>query len=210
LAAGNGYGLPAAIAPRKARTSIGLGSSNGGYWVDGTATQVTLYTNNNDVSLQGVEADSQGYLSVSTDAYYTNVTASDQSIYASMGIDVSTGTTDIIKAFKRAQLPQIGPISPIDRTIGCAGQAGASLAKDLTGIGTVQDLATALATGSFQPLVKVGDGLDVAEKAGTFGSRLLSGAAGKVAGGIGKVAGPMGKAYSATQAAIEFGSCEGW
>jgi RHS repeat-associated protein len=183
---------------------------NGGYWVDGTATQVTLYNNNNDVSLQGVEADSQGYLSVSTDAYYTNVTASDQSIYTSMGIDVSTGTTDIIKAFKRAQLPQIGPISPIDRTIGCAGQAGASLAKDLTGIGTVQDLATALATGSFQPLVNVGDGLDVAEKAGTFGSRLLSGAAAKVAGGIGKVAGPMGKAYSATQAAIEFGSCEGW
>jgi hypothetical protein len=65
--------------------------------------------------------------------------------------------------------------------------AGASLAKDLTGIGTVQDLATALATGSFQPLVTVGDGPGVAENAGTFGSRLLSGAAAKVAGGIGKL-----------------------
>jgi hypothetical protein len=87
---------------------------------------------------------------------------------------------------------------------------GRKPSQSLTGIGTVQDLATALATGSFQPLVNVGDGPGVAENAGTFGSRLLSGAAAKVAGGIGKVAGPMGKAYSATQAAIEFGSCEGW
>jgi RHS repeat-associated protein len=47
---------------------------NGGYWVDGTVTKVTLYTNSNDVGLSGMweTGDKAGQL---TDSYYAGVSA---------------------------------------------------------------------------------------------------------------------------------------
>jgi RHS repeat-associated protein len=80
------------------------GNGNGGYWVDGTVTNINLYTNSDDVSLQGVLPDNQGYLTVSTDAYYTQVSQSDQRTYAAMGIDIPTGMVDIIRQFRIAQI----------------------------------------------------------------------------------------------------------
>lgn len=51
----------------------------GGYWVDGTATQVTLFTNSNDVGLSGQIGGSQLGQGQSTDAFYSSVNATEQS-----------------------------------------------------------------------------------------------------------------------------------
>jgi len=47
---------------------------NGGYWVDGTVTKVTLYTNSNDVGLSGMW-ETGANAGQQTDSYYSNVSA---------------------------------------------------------------------------------------------------------------------------------------
>ncbi len=68
---------------------MGDGKGNkgtGGYWVDGTATQVTLFTNSNDVGLSGQIGGNQMGQGQSTDAFYNNVFANQQ--------DANLNTTD--------------------------------------------------------------------------------------------------------------------
>lgn len=82
--------------------------SHGGYWVDGTVTSVTAYTGSNDVWLQGQVTNEAGY-TTSTDAYYTQITAQNQSFFASLGFPNLSGTVDLIPLARQMRWHRCGP-----------------------------------------------------------------------------------------------------
>jgi hypothetical protein len=127
-----------------------------------------------------------------------------------MGINIRTGTQDVVKAVQQSKIRPFLPMNPWDRQNDCAGKAVGDVAKDLTGASTVDDIAHALVTGSIQPLVNVGNGLDVARGAGDIASKVLSGTPGKIAASIGKGFGAAATPYSMGKAALGFGACMGW
>ena len=189
---------------------------HGGFWVDGTLTQVNLFSNSNDVSLGGTVSGPDGQ--VATGAVYTTVTDSDQQVLTSMGLPNLVGkTVDLVQLSTQLQFQQrnslFGTIEPTPRLYvagDCAAGAGGKLAKDLTGMSTVKDVVDAVVDKNFKPLVSTGNALDAAEKAGEGGAKILKGTAGKVMGGIGKTAGRLGKAYSVAKAGMSFAECMGW
>lgn len=61
------------------QSSSGECGGSGGYWVDGTATKVTLFTNSNDVGLSGQIGGNQMGQGQATDAFYTSASANQQS-----------------------------------------------------------------------------------------------------------------------------------
>jgi hypothetical protein len=96
----------------------------------------------------------------------------------------------------------------------CAATAAGDIAKDLTGISTLNDIVDAAATGSIRPLVSgenaLDNGLDVVEKTGELASKVLTGTPGKVMGIVGKRAGQFGTVLSVVKAGAGMKSCMGW
>jgi len=188
--------------------------NNGGYWVDGTVSHVTLYTNSNDVALEGTMTDQNGF-QTTTDAYHTTVTTYNQLFFVGLGYPQQVGqTVDVIKLVDMARrggpLGSIGPTPFWDKASDCGAGATGRLAKDLTGFSAIGDIVDAASIPSMQPLLDPGNALDLAEKTGEAGSFLLGGTAGKVMGAIGDVAGKAGIGLSVATAGLSFGSCMGW
>jgi hypothetical protein len=194
---------------------------NGGFWVDGKVTNITLFSNSDDVLLRGLDRDSQGYLTIQTGSAYVNVRDSiDQQIYnAPIG-----STLDVIYQHQLQQLPRIGPQDPLDVALGCGAQVTVSVAKDVTGISLLNDVASALANGSIKPITG-GDAATLAEKglgrggnnsttrhavswiAKRVGSRVSTQTAGKAMRHMGAHAGALGAAISVYNAGDEFANC---
>src|SRR5437667_7174962 len=146
-------------------------------------------------------------------------------MFDAMGISTSTGTVDILRQIRQAQLPQIGSQSPIDVAIGCGGQTAVSLAKDLSGVSLLNDAASALAAGNLKPLLNPGDSAELTERGAEYaagnataraavrsvarglGDKISTKAAGKLLGVVGKKAGAIGAATAVYQAGSEFADC---
>jgi hypothetical protein len=75
-----------------ANSSSGECGSTGGYYVDGTATKLTTYSNSNDVALSGQVGGNQLGQGQSTDAYYSSVYAN-QNAANLQTVDVSDTST---------------------------------------------------------------------------------------------------------------------
>ncbi|MDE1155564.1 MAG: hypothetical protein PW735_07500, partial [Acidobacteriaceae bacterium] len=76
-----GNGVESVDANSSKTECMGDGGKNkgtGGYWVDGTATQVTLFSNSNDVGLSGQPGGTQLGNGQATDAFYSSVYANSQ------------------------------------------------------------------------------------------------------------------------------------
>jgi hypothetical protein len=130
---------------------------NHGYWVDGTVTNIILFTNINDVSLSGFTTDTDGNRT-STGAIYVSATGSFRGLIYDWGYTGLTGTYDLFELYRnRPQIFTIGRQNPLDVAIDCAASGGPKLALDLSPFSLLPDLADALSKGSPKPLVDSGD-----------------------------------------------------
>ena len=171
---------------------------NHGYWVDGTATHVQLYSNNNDVGLSGHTTDSQGN-QTPTDSFYTSATGHLSDAIQQMGYTGLTGTVELHQLYNnRPNMHMMGPQNPVDVWAGCISGGVPKLALDLSPIGIVPDALDAAMGGSVNPLFNSGD------KANDAGNAVE--VAGKTAealqktlpflGPVAKHAGPIGMTLS--------------
>jgi RHS repeat-associated protein len=186
--------------------------TNGGYWVDGTVTHVSLYTNSNDVGLTGYTIDSNGN-QTTTDAFYTNAdTPENQSLLNYMGYFGYHGTVDMIQlANYRQQHPLAHWTAPSTSEIvtGCLFRGGGNLALDLSPVGIVPDLANAAQQGSVNPLFNsgnrlhdTGNAVDVADRVASALEKTLPVA--KVAGDILK---PVGVTLAVYKGVVDTYGC---
>jgi RHS repeat-associated protein len=183
----------------------------GGYWVDGTVnlSQSTVFSNNNDVQLSGSITDSAGN-TTSTNSYYTSATGHLSGAISWLGYTGLTGTVDLYQLVQnRPTMRMIGPQNPVDVAIGCAGQSGVGVAKDVSGVGLLSDTIDAAMSGSLKPLFNSGDrlndagnGADVAEKTAGALEKTLP-----VAAHFGKALGYFGAGITVAKAGRDFYNC---
>lgn len=174
---------------------------NGGYWVDGTFTHGTVFSNSDDVQLSGYTMDSNGNR-VSTDAYWTNATGGNSDLIAAMGYTGLTGTVDLVHLYQnRPNFASIGPMDRFDVWSGCIAGGAPQLVLDFTPFGIVPDAVKAMQSDSLKPLFNSGDRLentgnavDLAEKTAKALEKTLP-----LAGEAGKVLGPAAIAIGAVK-----------
>jgi hypothetical protein len=143
------------------------------------------------------------------------VTPGNQQLFTDLGFPQSLGrNVDVINlvsiARRSGPLGSIGPVSFDNRAADCGVGAAGALAKDLTGMSTLEGVVNAATIPSLQPLLNPENALDAAETAGDVASKVLSGTPARIAGGFGKAAGRAGSVFSIAMAAKGFGSCMGW
>jgi RHS repeat-associated protein len=207
----DGYSIESVDTNSSRRECSGEGSNQGtgGYWVDGTVDHVTVFTNSDDVSLQGHYAgDPKG----STNAYYTMIKATPWEAENIFGDTPTNKPFDLILQAKISSGPQM-EAAPPPSALGCGFTAAGNTALHMTpGVGLVLDLGDAAEKGSLKPLI--GLPVEGAEKGlehastsraaqgavksalGTAGEKVSLKAAGKVLGKAGKLAGLAGIALS--------------
>jgi hypothetical protein len=183
---------------------------NGGYWVDGTFTSGTVYTNNNDVSLTGHTTDSSGN-QTSTDAFYTSATSPMGSyLLTSWGYTGLIGTVNLSQLYRnKPGVNFIGPQNPIDVAAGCIGSGAVGVASDLSGYALLHDLQQSAMTGSLNPAFNSGDRMndagntvDVTEKAAKALKNTIP-----FLGPVAEKLGPVGGTITAVKAVRDLYSC---
>lgn len=174
---------------------------NGGYWVDGTVTNVDLFTNSNDVGLTGYTTDANGN-KTDTSASYTNADAPENRwLVDDLGFPSTHGVVDMIGLANYRQLHPLAywtAPSTSEIVTGCVASGVGHLALDLSPVGILPDMADALQNGSTDPLFNSGDRLndagnavDVAEKSADALKKVLP-----FAGPVAKKLGPLGVSLS--------------
>jgi len=103
----------------------------------------------------------------------------------------------------------MGPQNPVDVAIGCAGQSGVGVAKDVSGVGLLNDAVDAAMSGSLKPLFNSGDrlndagnGVDVSKRSVEALEKTLP-----IAAHYGKALGYFGTAITVAKAGRDFLNC---
>jgi RHS repeat-associated protein len=189
-------------------------SKAGGYWVDGTVTQVNLYTNTNDVGLTGYTAGSNGSKTETSDFYTNADTPENQYLLSAMGYVNYHGTVDMIQLANYRMAHPLGSLyaaSTSDIVMGCSVAVGKNLLLDLLphDAGMVPDTVNGLQKGSSDPVFNTGDRLhDAGNAVGAMDvtAKVLKNTL-PLAEVLGKVSEVVGPALSVSKASGDLYDC---